>query len=69
MTAATCAECVELVTSFLDDALDPVAERRFVEHLSTCGGCEGFLDQFWQTIRVLGAHDGGPRTVPARPVP
>ena len=27
----------------------------FVEHISTCGGCEGFLDQFRQTIHLLGA--------------
>jgi hypothetical protein len=55
MTALTCAEFVELATSFLEDALDSGAERRFVEHISTCGGCEGFLDQFRQTIHLLGA--------------
>ena len=55
MTALTCAEFVELVTSFLENALDAGAERRFVEHISTCGGCEGFLDQFRQTIHLLGA--------------
>jgi hypothetical protein len=43
MTALTCAQLVELATSF--------------------------LDQFRQTIRVLGVHDADPRTVPARPVP
>ena len=69
MSPLDCRELVELVTSYLDGALDPVSERRFVEHLSTCGGCQGFLDQFRQTIRVLGVHDAGPRTVPARPVP
>jgi hypothetical protein len=56
MTALTCTEFVELVTSFLEDALDAVVERRFVEHISTCGGCEGFLDQFRQTIHLLGAQ-------------
>ena len=56
MTALTCAEFVELVTSFLEDALDAGAEHRFVEHISTCEGCESFLDQFRQTIRLLGAR-------------
>jgi hypothetical protein len=55
MTALTCAEFVELVTSFLDDALDAGVERRFVEHISACAGCKGFLDQFRQTIHLLGA--------------
>ena len=69
MTALTCAEFVELVTSFLEDALDADVERRFVEHSSICGGCQDFRDQFRQTIHLLGARDAGHRTVPARPVP
>jgi anti-sigma factor RsiW len=49
-----CDEFVELVTAFLDDALDSDGEQRFVDHLATCDGCERYLGQFRQTIRTLG---------------
>jgi anti-sigma factor RsiW len=48
-----CNEFVELVTAFLDGALDESAEARFVDHLAACDGCERYLDQFRQTIRSL----------------
>lgn len=50
-----CDEFVELVTAFLDGALDPATEDRFVEHLSRCDGCERYLEQFRTTIADLGA--------------
>ncbi|MEU0794098.1 zf-HC2 domain-containing protein [Amycolatopsis sp. NPDC005961] len=49
-----CDEFVELVTAFLDDALDPGTEARFIEHLALCEGCERYLDQFRTTIGELG---------------
>ncbi len=49
-----CDEFVELVTEFLDGALDRTTEDRFVEHLSTCDGCDRYLDQFRTTIDTLG---------------
>lgn len=51
----TCEEFVELATAFLDGALDPATEARFVEHLALCEGCERYLDQFRTTIRELGS--------------
>jgi anti-sigma factor RsiW len=50
-----CNEFVELVTGFLDGALDQETEDRFVEHLAECPGCDAYLDQFRQTIDTLGA--------------
>ncbi|GLZ35111.1 anti-sigma factor [Lentzea sp. NBRC 105346] len=50
----TCAEFVELVTAFLDGALDEATERAFVDHLAECPGCERYLDQFRLTIAELG---------------
>jgi hypothetical protein len=50
----TCVEFVELVTAFLDGALDPITERRLVDHLPNCVGCERYLDQFRETIQALG---------------
>ena len=50
----TCAELVELVTAFLDDALDPETEQRFIEHLARCDGCEVYVEQFRRTIAEVG---------------
>jgi anti-sigma factor RsiW len=49
-----CEEFVELVTAFLDGALDPATERRFIDHLALCDGCDRYLDQFRRTVRELG---------------
>jgi anti-sigma factor RsiW len=49
-----CEDFVELVTAFLDGALDPATEARFVEHIAECDGCETYLHQFRQTIDTLG---------------
>jgi len=50
----TCAEFVERVTAFLDGVLDSITERRVVDHIPNCDGCERYLDQLRQTIRTLG---------------
>lgn len=49
-----CDEFVELVTAYLDGALDADTEQRFVEHLAACDGCDRYLDQIRQTIDELG---------------
>ncbi|MFG1670926.1 anti-sigma factor family protein [Streptomyces sp. Y7] len=49
-----CNEFVELVTEFLEGALPEGDERRFIEHLAECSGCETYLDQFRQTIATTG---------------
>jgi len=54
MRNMTCQELVELVSAFLDGELDPVTERRLVDHIATCDGCGNYVDQFKQTIGVLG---------------
>jgi anti-sigma factor RsiW len=50
----TCAELVELVTAYLDGALDPETEQRFVEHLALCDGCAIYVDQMRRTIAEVG---------------
>jgi anti-sigma factor RsiW len=50
----TCAEVVELVTAYLDGALDPVTEQRFVEHLELCDGCEIYVEQIRRTAAEVG---------------
>jgi anti-sigma factor RsiW len=50
----TCAELVELVTAYLDGALDPAIEQRFVEHLALCDGCEIYVEQIRRTAAEVG---------------
>ncbi|WP_328423917.1 anti-sigma factor family protein [Streptomyces sp. NBC_00443] len=49
-----CVDFVELVTDFLEGVLCEDDERRFIEHLAECSGCETYLDQFRQTISTTG---------------
>jgi anti-sigma factor RsiW len=50
----TCAELVELVTDYLEDAL-PASERaRFETHIGTCVGCHNYFEQMKITIRIVG---------------
>jgi anti-sigma factor RsiW len=49
-----CQQVVELVTAYLEDALDPVDRERFEEHLVFCDGCENYLEQMRTTIRLSG---------------
>ena len=50
----TCHEVVELVTDYLEDALSAEDRRRVEEHLALCDGCEGYLAQMRETIRITG---------------
>ena len=51
---ATCAGVVELVTEYLEDALDPDVRTRFEAHLDDCEGCEVYLEQMRATIEAAG---------------
>jgi predicted anti-sigma-YlaC factor YlaD len=50
-----CAEFVERVTDYLEDALDAVDRRRLEEHLDACRHCREYLDQLRTTLRLCGA--------------
>ena len=50
----SCQEMIEVVTSYLDDALPPEERERFERHLSYCAGCSTYLDQIRETIRQTG---------------
>ncbi len=52
-----CNELVELVTAYLDDALELDTRARFDLHLLDCDGCENYLQQFRATIGVVGRID------------
>jgi anti-sigma factor RsiW len=49
-----CRELVEVITDYLEDRLSPVDRARFEAHLAECEVCRTYLEQFRQTIRVLG---------------
>lgn len=50
----TCQQLVELVTEYLEDALDPAVRGRFERHLAGCAGCRAYLEQMRSTLSVLG---------------
>jgi anti-sigma factor RsiW len=47
-----CLQVVELVTAYVEDALEPVDRERFEEHLIFCDGCASYLEQIHTTIRL-----------------
>jgi anti-sigma factor RsiW len=53
----TCAGVVELVTEYLEDALDPDVRARFEAHLDDCEECEVYLEQMRATIVAAGRVD------------
>jgi len=50
----TCARLVELVTGYLDDALDAGLRLRSEAHLASCPHCVAYLDQIRITVAAAG---------------
>jgi anti-sigma factor RsiW len=50
-----CQEFVELVTDYLEDALDEATRARFEHHMALCRGCEDYLRQMEETAARLGS--------------
>jgi anti-sigma factor RsiW len=50
----SCQELVELVTSYLEDALPPGEHASFEHHIAGCTGCHEYLRQMRQTIELTG---------------
>jgi len=50
----TCKELVEVLTDYLEDAMEP-AERADIErHIAICHGCSNYVEQMHSTIDLLG---------------
>jgi len=49
----SCADAIELVTDFLDDALNLDDLANFEAHLSLCEGCRVYVDQLRRTITIV----------------
>ena len=45
-----CRDLVEVVTAYLDGALDDVDRRRFEAHLGECDECVAYVEQIRATI-------------------
>jgi len=50
----TCREVVELVTDYLERALDAEDTALFEQHLNFCDGCVTYVDQMRLTIEAVG---------------
>ena len=50
-----CVEVVELVTHYLDDALDERDRAAVEQHLASCEGCVIFVAQIRQTVQLTAA--------------
>jgi anti-sigma factor RsiW len=67
-TSIRCDQLVELVTDYLEGALDEAAVTEFDAHLAECPGCGEYMVQMRQTARTLGrvTLDGLPDAARAR---
>ncbi len=61
----TCADSIELVTDYLESALNPFDLDAFETHLGLCEGCQVFLDQIRKTITLTSRS--GQTTAPVEP--
>jgi len=52
-----CQEIVELVTDYLEGAMDAALRASFEAHLAGCPHCTHYLEQIRATIRVSGTID------------
>ena len=64
-----CVEFVELVTDYLDDAVDDGTRDRIEDHLRLCEGCRNYVDEVQATIATIGRiGDAEPASEPSDPV-
>ena len=50
----SCQELVELVTDYLEGALDDRDARAFERHLADCEACPEYVEQLRTTVRLVG---------------
>ena len=50
----SCQELVELVTDYLEGALDERDRGAFDRHLEHCDGCREYVEQLRATVRLTG---------------
>lgn len=57
----TCRELVEVLTDYLEGALEPDQRAEIERHLVICRGCQNHVEQFRSTIDLLGRIADVPR--------
>jgi len=65
----TCQEVVELVTDYVEGALDREGTTLVEQHLNFCDGCDWYVEQIRTTIRTVGrirAEEAVPEEAKAR---
>jgi anti-sigma factor RsiW len=50
----TCHELVEILTDYLEDALEPGDRAEIERHIVICRGCSHYVEQMRSTIDLLG---------------
>ena len=50
----TCRELVEILTDYLENALDPAERAEIERHLVICRGCANYVEQMRSTLDLLG---------------
>ena len=50
----SCQELVELVTDYLEGALDAADRLRFDRHIEGCAGCTKYLEQLRRVVELTG---------------
>jgi anti-sigma factor RsiW len=50
----SCREVVELVTAYVEGALSERDRDRFEAHVAGCDGCDNYLAQMRETMRITG---------------
>jgi anti-sigma factor RsiW len=54
-TPIECQQVVELVTAYLEGAVEPRDRRRLEAHFVACPHCSAYLDQIRETIALTGS--------------
>jgi len=49
-----CRELVELVSDYLEDALDDAQRARFEAHIAGCENCSAYVRQMRETLTLMG---------------
>ena len=62
----TCREFVELLTDYLERALEPCERAEVERHLVICRGCSDYAEQMRSTIDLLGRIEAGADTASRR---
>ena len=62
----SCQELVELVTDYLEGALDEPTRLRFEQHLAGCEGCTEYVERMRETVRLVGRLEKTDLPGPAR---